>query len=127
MHFTPPAVLAAFVPLLTRPTWARAQVLLCGAPLAPGVGTATAALRTLGLGEQPRFESYHRRLNRVRGSARTASRVLLDLLVAAFVPAGEPLVFGLDETVERRRGKRIPRPGRLPGRGALPRGVLPED
>jgi hypothetical protein len=33
-------------------------------------------------------------------------RVLLGLLVAAFVPTG-PLLFGIDETLERRRGKRI--------------------
>jgi DDE superfamily endonuclease len=32
--------------------------------------------------------------------------VLLALLVAAFAPTG-PLLFGIDETVERRRGKRI--------------------
>jgi hypothetical protein len=32
--------------------------------------------------------------------------VLLALLVAAFAPDG-PLVFGVDETLERRRGKRI--------------------
>ena len=31
---------------------------------------------------------------------------LLALLVAAFAPDG-PLVFGIDETLERRRGKRI--------------------
>ncbi len=111
MTFIPPAelavVLAAFAPLFTRPTWARAQVLLCGALLAPGGRTVTAALRSFGLGEQPRFEAYHRVLNRARWSARAASRVFLSLLVEAFVPAGEPLTFGLDETIERRRGKRI--------------------
>jgi hypothetical protein len=35
-----------------------------------------------------------------------ASRVLLGLLVEAFVPEG-PLVVGIDETLERRRGKQI--------------------
>ena len=111
MIFPPPielaAVLAAFAPLFTRPTWTRVQTLLCGVLLAPGAGTVTAALRALGLGRQPRFEAFHRVLNRGRWSARTAARVLLGLLVDAFVPANEPLVFGLDETVERRRGKRI--------------------
>jgi len=33
--------------------------------------------------------------------------VLLGLLVEAFVPEGEPLVVGIDETLERRWGKRI--------------------
>jgi hypothetical protein len=35
-----------------------------------------------------------------------ASRILLGSLVEAFVPQG-PLVFGIDETLERRYGKKI--------------------
>jgi hypothetical protein len=34
-------------------------------------------------------------------------RVLLGLLVEAFVPEGDPLVVGIDETLQRRWGKRI--------------------
>jgi hypothetical protein len=34
------------------------------------------------------------------------SRVLLSLLVEAFVPEGTPLVVGIDETLERRYGKK---------------------
>jgi hypothetical protein len=49
---------------------------------------------------------YHRVLNRAVWSSREASRVLLGLLVEAFVPEG-PLVLGIDETLERRRGKKI--------------------
>ena len=37
---------------------------------------------------------------------RTAARVLLGLLVRAFVPRG-PIVLGIDDTIERRRGARI--------------------
>jgi hypothetical protein len=51
--FTPPAevsaVLAAFGPLFTEPSWLRAQALVCGALLAPANHTVTAALRALGL------------------------------------------------------------------------------
>ena len=39
------------------------------------------------------------------------SRHLLTLLINAFVPAGDPLVFGLDETIERRWGARIAKRG----------------
>ena len=35
------------------------------------------------------------------------SGVLLGLLVGAFVPEGGPLVLGIDETLERRYGKKI--------------------
>ena len=35
------------------------------------------------------------------------SCILLGLLVEAFVPEGDPLVVGIDETLERRYGKKI--------------------
>jgi hypothetical protein len=108
--FTPPAevsaVLAAFAPLFTEPSWLRAQVLLCGTLLAPANHTLTAALRALGLADEPGFQNYHRLLNRARWSARQAAQVLLKLLVEAFVPEG-PVILGLDDTIERRRGRKL--------------------
>jgi hypothetical protein len=108
--FTPPAevsaVLSAFASLFTHPSWARAQALLCGVLLAPANYTVTAALRALGLAGEPGFQNYHRLLNRARWSARQAARVLLKGLVEAFVPSG-PVVLGLDDTVERRRGPKL--------------------
>ena len=107
---TPPAevgaVTAAFASLFTRPSWRRAQALLCGTLLAPANHVLTAALRALGLAGDTHFQNYHRLLNRARWSAREAAGILLRLLVAAFVPDG-PLILGLDETVERRRGLQI--------------------
>jgi hypothetical protein len=35
------------------------------------------------------------------------SRILLELLVEALVPEGDPLVVGIDETLKRRWGKKI--------------------
>jgi hypothetical protein len=108
--FTPPAevsaVLAAFALLFTEPSWLRAQALVCGTLLAPANHTVTAALRALGLAQKPGFQNYHRLLNRARWSARQAAGVLLGLLVEAFVPAG-PVVLGLDELLERRRGRKL--------------------
>src|SRR6266851_10257315 len=105
----PPAMLgllAPFAPLFSRRVWPYALVLLVGTLLAPGKRTVTAALRVMGLAHTRRFERYHRVLNRAQSSSLAASRVLLGLLVAAFVPTG-PLLVGIDETIERRRGKRI--------------------
>jgi len=99
-------VLAAFAPLFTHPSWLRAQALLCGVLLAPANHTLTAALRALGLASEPGFQNYHRLLNRARWSARQAAGVLLKLLVEAFVPSG-PLIVGLDDTIERRRGRKL--------------------
>src|SRR5689334_12988977 len=98
--------LAPFVPLFSRRSWPHALVLVAGALLAPGQRTVTAALRVMGLARTARFERYQRVLNRARWSPLALSRILLNLLVAAFAPTG-PLLLGIDETIERRRGKRI--------------------
>ncbi len=99
-------VLAPFAPLFSERVWRHVQVLLAGAILAPGRRTVSSALRAMGLDQQKQFHRYHRVLNRASWSSREASRVLLGLLVEAFVPEG-PLVLGVDETLERRWGKKI--------------------
>ena len=98
--------LEPFAPLFNRRSWPRVLVLVAGTLLTPGKRTVTAALRVMGLAQTLRFERYHRVLNRARWSSLAVSRVLLSLLVTAFAPTG-PLLFGIDETIERRRGKRI--------------------
>jgi DDE superfamily endonuclease len=85
-------------------------VLLLGAILAPGQRTVTSCLRIVGLGSESRFVNYHRVLSRAHWSGRAVSRLLLGLLVNRFVPTG-PIVLGVDDTIERRRGKRIPAKG----------------
>jgi hypothetical protein len=82
-------------------------VLLVGAILAPGARTVGSALRAMGLDREKRFHRYHRVLSRARWSSREVARVLLGLLVETFVPEGCPLILGIDETLERRYGKRI--------------------
>jgi hypothetical protein len=99
-------LLAPFAPLFSECVWHHVQVLLAGAILAPGRRTVSSALRTMGLGQQKRFHRYHRVLSRASWSSVEASRVLLRSLVKAFVPEG-PLVVGIDETLERRHGKKI--------------------
>src|SRR5215211_5244089 len=98
--------LAPFVPLFSERVWAHVQPLLAGAILAPGKRTVASALRAVCMQEERRFCRDHRVLSRAAWSSREASRVLLGLLVETFVPRG-PLVVGIDETLERRRGKKI--------------------
>jgi hypothetical protein len=110
MHTLPTAMiqlLAPFALLFSRSVWARAQLLVVGAILAPGKRTVSSALRAVGLGHTEQFQRYHRVLNRATWSGREASRVLLGLLVKTFVPSSGPLVIGVDETLERRWGKKI--------------------
>ena len=100
------SLLGVFAPLFSRPVWEHAQVLLVGAMLATGKRTVTACLRVMGLSHETRFVNYHRVLNRARWSALGASHILLRLLIMTFAPQGV-LVFGLDDTIERRRGDHI--------------------
>ena len=100
------AWLAPFAGLFTRPTWGRVPVLVEGALLALHRRTVSAALRAAGQDRSPGFARYHRVLNRARWSARAAARVPLGLLVITFAPDG-PVVIGVDDTLERRWGKRI--------------------
>lgn len=99
----------AFQPLFSKAVFPRAATLVVGALLCVRVRTVAAALRVLGLDHEQRFEAYHRVLSRATWSARQAGAVLLRLLVVCFAKAehGEVLVFGLDETIERRRGSCI--------------------
>ena len=99
-------VLNPFAPLFSRHVWQHVLVLLVGTILAPGKRTVASALKALGLHGERRFCRYHRVLSRAIWSSREASRILLGLLVEAFAPEG-PLVWGVDETLERRRGKKI--------------------
>ena len=99
--------LAPFAPLFSKRVWRHVQVLVAGTILAPGRRTVSSALRAMGLDQEKRFHRYHRVLSRASWSSREASRVLLGLLVEAFVPEGDPLVVGIDETLERRYGKKI--------------------
>ncbi len=98
--------LAPFAPLFSVRVFEHVGVLVAGAILAPGKRTVASALRAMGLQKESNFSGYHRVLSRARWSATDASRILLRLLVEAFVPDG-PLVVGVDETLERRRGKKI--------------------
>jgi hypothetical protein len=98
--------LAQFAPVFTPSVWYQAQVLVIGALLTPGQRTVTAILSVMGLRQSRHFQNYHRVLNRARWSSRAVSQRLLLVLVQVFVPRG-PIFLGLDDTVERRRGKKI--------------------
>jgi hypothetical protein len=96
-----------FAPVFVQQrTWRHAQLLLLGALLAPGQRTVSSILRIIGLRRERHFVNYHRVLNRAVWSSRKAAHLLLDLLISTFVSTG-PIVLGVDDTIERRRGKRI--------------------
>jgi hypothetical protein len=100
-------LLSVFSVAFTAPTFAKVMVLIFGTILAPGRRTVTAALRVMGLGDDPHYSKYHRVLNRDCWSPWLVSKILLSLIILIFLPVGTPLVLLIDETLERRRGKQI--------------------
>lgn len=104
-------VLQHFRPAFTRPTWDKALVLLAGTLLARGRRTVTAALKQMGLHDEADYTLFHQVLNRASWSCLTLSRLLLRLLVNTFVQAGGTVEVVIDETLERRWGRKITKRG----------------
>ena len=99
-------ILEAFARLFSKRIWKQAKTLLIGAILSPAERTVTAALRVMGLSGEKHFQNYHRVLNRAVWSSLEASHVLLGLLICTFA-SSRPIIMGLDDTIERRRGAKI--------------------
>jgi hypothetical protein len=99
-------IILAFAPLFVHRSWRHAQLLLIGAILVPGQRTVANVLRITGHTRDRHFVNVHRVLSRAAWCPRTGSRILLGMLISAFAPRG-PVIMALDDTIERRRGKRI--------------------
>ena len=98
--------LAPFRDCFTAPVWQRVLVLVAGAVLAPGQRTVSAALRVMGLADQPSFGRFHEVLSQARWNSHALARRLLIHLLDALLPTGE-VVIGIDDTIERRWGPNI--------------------
>jgi hypothetical protein len=94
-----------------KDVWPKAQLLLTGAIICPGSRTVCNLLRSVGLQRERSFPKYHRLLSQDKWSAKWLGGVLLKLLVDAFIAPGEALVFGFDDTIERRWGAKISKRG----------------
>lgn len=112
--FLPPeiiTVLAYFAPAFTQPSYRKGVVLLAGTILTRGRRTVTAALRAVGLQQDKRWAKYHHLLNRASWSGLRVSGLLLRLLVSTFVASGATVDLVIDETLERRWGRKISKRG----------------
>jgi len=105
------STISGFSTAFRKDVWPKAQLLLTGAILCPGSRTACNLLRSVGLQGERCFPKFHRLLSLDKWSAKWLSGVLLKLLVNSFTAPGEPLVFGIDDTIERRWGRKISKRG----------------
>ena len=99
--------ISEFAPLFSKKVFEHAKVLLTGSLLVVGRRTVCSALRAVGLNQEKRFHKYHRVLSLAQWSCYKASQILLLMLIEHFFSNSAPLVFGIDETIERRRGSKI--------------------
>ena len=109
MHTLPAPILHVllnFAPLFSQPVWNNAFTLLIGAILCHGKRTVTAALRMMGLEQEPNYPKYHWVLSHAKWSPLQAGKILLGLLVK-LLPKNCVIILGMDETIERRNGKKI--------------------
>ena len=90
LHLSPSflAWLAPYLAVFSRRTRPTAAALAVGALLAVGPRTVTNCLRALGLAEHPSFTAFHRVLNRNTWSGLALARVLVRMVMAAFMPSG---------------------------------------
>lgn len=113
LHLPPEfqSVISVFSQAFSTRSWVKAQLLLLGAICCPGSRTVCNLLRSLGLSQDKAFHKYHRLLSRDKWSALQLSSLLLAKVVDTFIASGQPLVFGIDETIERRWGKNLTKRG----------------
>lgn len=100
------AIIGMFEKEFSKPIYEHVKVLIVGAILATGKRTITSILRVTGKAQETNFTNYHRVLNRAKYSSLKLAKILLIMIVEAF-GGDEPLVFGIDETIERRKGGKI--------------------
>ncbi len=78
------------------------QTLFLGAVLCKKARRVTSILRVMGLTHEKNFSKYHRVLSYATWNGLALSKILLGLLIKCL-----PILVAVDETLERRRGKKI--------------------
>jgi len=99
-------VFNTFSTLFTLPTWKHVQTLLTGAILCQGARRVSSILRVMGVSKEKRFEKYHRVFNRAKWNSMMGTKILLGLLVQ-LLPSAFPILIIVDDTIERRKGRKI--------------------
>lgn len=100
------AVLAIFSSEFSTPTLKNFQTLLLGAILCRGPRRISNILRVMGLASIRNFSKYHRVLSRAEWNGLALAKILFGLLIKS-LPESWPILIAVDETLERRNGKKI--------------------
>jgi len=100
-------LLAVFSPLFTAPSFRVFCVLACGFFAQPGKRTVCGMLAGAGLSRLWPHDRAHRFFSRARWSADDLGLAAALLVVSLLVPEGELVEVAVDDTLFRRRGKKV--------------------
>ena len=100
-------LLAGLAPLFTAPSFRTFCGLACGFLAQTGKRTVCGMLAGAGLARSWNHDRAHRFFSRARWSPEELGLAVARLVVALLVPAGEPVAVAIDDTLFRRRGKKV--------------------
>jgi hypothetical protein len=101
------SLLAVFGPLFTTPSFCTFTALACGFLSQAGKRTVCGMLAGAGLSRLWPHDRAHWFFARARWSPDDLGLAAAKLVVALLVPAGEPVTVAIDDTLIRRRGKKV--------------------
>ncbi|HEX9358102.1 MAG TPA: transposase [Streptosporangiaceae bacterium] len=107
LPFSLASLLAVFRPLFTAPSFRTFCGLACGFLAQPGRRTVCGMLAGAGLSRLWPHDRAHWFFSRARWSADELGLAAARLVVSLLVPAGEPVTVAIDDTLFRRRGKKV--------------------
>ena len=100
-------LLQAFAPLFTAPSFRTFTALACGFLVQPGKRTVCGMLTGAGLSRLWPHDRAHWFFSRARWNADDLGLAAAVLVVSLLVPAGAPVDVAVDDTLFRRRGKKV--------------------
>ncbi|MGH3122029.1 MAG: IS701 family transposase [Streptosporangiaceae bacterium] len=100
-------LLAAFAPLFTAPSFRTFCGLACGFLAQPGKRTVCGMLAGAGLARRWPHDRAHSFFSRARWNAGDLGLAAAVLVVSLLVPAGAPVDVAIDDTLFKRRGKKV--------------------
>src|SRR5712691_1005483 len=100
-------LLATFAPLFTAPSFRTFTMLACGFLAQPGKRTVCGMLSGAGLARLWPHDRAHWFFSRARWNPDDLGLAVARLVVELLAPAGEPVLVAIDDTLFRRRGKKM--------------------
>src|ERR1700683_2921478 len=100
-------LLGWFTPLFTAPSFRTFTMLACGFLAQTGKRTVCGMLTGAGLSRAWSHDRAHRFFSRARWSPDELGLAAARLVATLLVPAGEPVTVAIDDTLLKRRGKKV--------------------